>query len=246
MSSPIDSAPLAVMFQNALNEFAAMARVEIGRVSRDIASFPIDMQARILELMRGGWAVDPDQPILFVRLVSGEFGTEGEGIDAWIADHFESRLDDIQTLLAKRHPERAALLADAFNAPRSELYTLSIPVFLAQAEGVVADRFKRIRPFSKVKNVSLASLLSDMGKGQLATLWADIQSGKADLSANVSDLPDEFNGLNRHAVMHGASVSYGTKVNSLKAISTLYMASFFVASEAHDQKGLAEISAEVS
>jgi hypothetical protein len=39
------------------------------------------------------------------------------------------------------------------------------------------------------------------------------------INASENERPRNFNGLNRHMVLHGESLDYGSKVNSLKAIS---------------------------
>ena len=41
------------------------------------------------------------------------------------------------------------------------------------------------------------------------------------ISASKNERNDAFNELNRHQVMHGESLDYGTEINSLKSISLL-------------------------
>ena len=229
--SDVDLSALASTIREAQLQFAVTAREELGKASRELASFPVEIQTKLLALMQTGWGIDPDQPILFVRLAQGEFGN-GRAADAWIAGHFESRLDEIETALARSHPERAAILSDAFDAHRRGLYTLSVPVLLAQADGIVGDRYKKKQLFSKSNNNGLASQINGMEPGQLATMWAETVSGNAEVSSNVRDLPVGFIGLNRHSVLHGVDLEYGTKENSIKAVSLLYMASHLVATNA--------------
>lgn len=237
-SSGADLSAITNKIHEALVQFAAAASEGLGKASRDLASFPVEVQVKLLALMQAGWAIDPDKPILFVRLAQGEFG-DGHTTEAWVAGHFESRLDEIQSALANRHPERAVILLDAFDAHRRGLYTLSVPVLLAQADGIVGDRYERKQLFSKSQQHGLASQINGMDPGQLSTMWTEILSGDAEVSSNVRDLPVGFSGLNRHSVLHGTDLEYGTKENSLKAVSMLYMASHLVAtnpkSESADQ-----------
>ncbi len=39
------------------------------------------------------------------------------------------------------------------------------------------------------------------------------------ISASEDERDDRFSGLNRHMILHGESLDYGTRINSLKAIS---------------------------
>ena len=41
------------------------------------------------------------------------------------------------------------------------------------------------------------------------------------IGASEHERPEDFNELNRHMVLHGESLDYGTKINSLKAISLI-------------------------
>jgi len=215
--------------QEARDQVVAHANEILGKAARDFARYPPEAQAKLLELMRTGWAIDPDQPLLFVRLMEGEFGGEAAA-EAWVTGHYISRMGEIETSLAMRHPERAEIMQDAFDAHRRGAYSLSVPVFLTQADGIVGARYERTQLFSKSRCHGLASQLKEMEKGQLATMWAEILSGKAEISSNVRDLPENFSGLNRHAVLHGTDLGYGTEKNSLKAASMLYMASLLAVS----------------
>ena len=229
---PAELSSLTNAISEAYAHLAAVAMDSIGSASRDLGSYPVEVQVKLLALMQSGWAVDPDRPILFVRLAQGEFGEE-QTAETWIAGHFEARLDEIQSALADRHPERAAIISNAFDAHRRGLYTLSVPVFLAQADGIVGDRYERKQLFSKSKRSGLASQLDEMEPGQISTMWAEILSGSAEVSLNVRDLPDDFSGLNRHSILHGYDLKYGVRENSLKAVSILYMASHLIATSSN-------------
>ena len=41
------------------------------------------------------------------------------------------------------------------------------------------------------------------------------------IGASKHERPEDFTELNRHVVLHGESLDYGTKINSLKAISLI-------------------------
>ena len=53
----------------------------------------------------------------------------------------------------------------------------------------------------------------------------------SDNSSNVS----LTNVLNRHEVLHGESVDYGTEINSLKAISLLYYIASVLGERGHNE-----------
>lgn len=121
--------------------------------------------------------------------------------------------------LIKRFPARANAIIAAFTAHQRGEYYLSIPVFFAQTEGVcneiVGSRFFRIKN-GKPTTMSWASTHehSDYINLIVKPLIEVGETRRIQEQGNPS-------GINRHDVLHGDSVDYGTKVNSYKAFSLL-------------------------
>ena len=65
-----------------------------------------------------------------------------EGKNA-IGSYFRERIDSIERDLSGAYPRRSQILHDAFEAHRTGKYTLSIPVFLSQADGIWYDQFSK-------------------------------------------------------------------------------------------------------
>lgn len=186
---------------------------------------PGELRASVLHLARRGWFFDPHMPLqnMWTTKALIESGKPDEA-DAYMAAHFESRLDEIEAELAAALPARVAKFKSAFAAHRRGEYDLSILAFMAQADGVCAELrgghfFLKDRGTRKPETASYASAFEADFIDQVAHL------------ALVVDLPireqmrlrtaNGSTGLNRHAVMHGASLDYDTKENSLRALSLL-------------------------
>jgi len=98
-------------------------------------------------------------------------------------------------------------------------YDLSVPVFLAQADGICLEligvQLYSKRSDGKTTKVSeaVAALEVDVLLYPLTEVFPII--------FNSRERAGQENILNRHAVLHGESVSYGNKVNSSKAMSLL-------------------------
>jgi hypothetical protein len=121
--------------------------------------------------------------------------------------------------LVTRFPTRAKAIIAAFTAHQRGEYYLSIPVFFAQTEGIcneiVGSRFFKVK------------------KGKPTTMiWASTSEHSDYINLIVKPLIEvgetrrrqkqgKPSGANRHDVLHGDSVDYGTKVNSFKAFSLL-------------------------
>ena len=199
--------------------------------SRQMLEMPARLRAQLAVLMARGWCLDPEMPHTWGEdLVEAIEGGEEQEAQEWLIGYFRERLEEIEKALVERHPARGAIMADAFAAHREGRYPLSIPVLLAQADGVIHDKHRR-QLFSKKSSANLQEVLDKLPDDDtrvifMAAFYVDIP-----LTQNTNKLPANFDGLNRHAVLHGTDPNYGTEVNSLRAVSVLNMASFFVAEE---------------
>lgn len=202
--------------------------------SRQMLEMPARLRAQLAVLMARGWCLDPEMPHTWGEdLVEAIEGGEEQEAQEWLIGYFRERLDEIEKALVERHPQRATVIAEAFAAHREGRYALSIPVLLAQADGVIHDKHRR-QLFSKKSSANLQEVLDKLPDDDtrvifMAAFYVDIP-----LTQNTNKLPANFDGLNRHAVLHGTDPKYGTEVNSLRAVSVLNMASFFVVEEEDD------------
>jgi hypothetical protein len=121
--------------------------------------------------------------------------------------------------LTTRFPARAKAIIAAFDAHRRGEYYLSIPVFFAQTEGIckeiIGSRFFSVKK-GKPTTTSWASAREQDDYVNLL-LKPLVEIGEA---RRIQEM-GKPSGVNRHDVLHGDSLDYGTKVNSYKAFSLL-------------------------
>ena len=139
--------------------------------------------------------------------------------DQYIMDTFDQGSVVELEKLTTRFPIRAKAIVTAFDAHRRGEYYLSIPVFFAQTEGickeVVGSRFFSMKK-GKPTTTSWASTHEQDDYINLL-LKPLIEVGEA---RRIQEM-GKPSGANRHDVLHGNSLDYGTKVNSYKAFSLL-------------------------
>jgi hypothetical protein len=176
---------------------------------------------RLAEL---GWHMGPE---LGINDLAWAYQTDSlEEVDTRFAEAFEECVDSTERWICERFPARAVILQDAFEAHRKGKFGLAIPVFFAQAEGMCRDslkedgnlfttsdgaalnRMRRIKTHSNEVSAFIDVLLDPLGR--VLPMGAKIED-----SINFPRCP------NRHAILHGYSLDYATRVNSLKAISLL-------------------------
>ena len=91
-------------------------------------------------LVERGWYPDPRMAPADLALLSSYSDSEPDAIEEIMQKVFRERLDSIEAKLVVDYPQRAAILQEAFNAHRESKYNLSVPVLLAQADGIWSDR----------------------------------------------------------------------------------------------------------
>lgn len=109
-------------------------------IVKRIAEFP-DKTKRVLKnLAEKGWFLPLDTTIPPVdHLVKLIESNDGDEINRFLAEFYTIRLDEVLNSLVAAFPERSHLFRTAFKAHNRKEYDLSIPVLLAQADGVCYD-----------------------------------------------------------------------------------------------------------
>lgn len=208
---------LAPVIGQALERFRTEWMPGIGKIGQAFAEYPDRVRPALVTMARHGWYMD-DQMGLSEPIRFGQSFDEGCWEDAQneLVAHFDERTSDIHAALDAQFPNRAPLFASAFRAHKDEQYFAAIPLFLAQADGICHDvlstsLFMRkgpagVRERMKADSPFLEALLSPLSE-DLA------------ISRPQKKREDNFKALNRHMVMHGESLDYGTHLFSLQAIS---------------------------
>lgn len=150
-------------------------------------------------------------------------------VDTAMIEWLHGELEHIQTRASNKFPNRSHILASAFSAHTAGQYELSIPVLMAQVEGMCLE--------------VVGTKLFSTKKGIPATRAATDRFSHIDLSDALLHPFRESNGFtaseatrhkwpdtpNRHEVLHEIATDYGTRKNSFKTISLVEYFITFVA-----------------
>jgi hypothetical protein len=133
---------------------------------------------------------------------------------------FEGNLSDIITRACTSFPNRAEMLMEAKLAHEAKMYFASTSLFLSNADGILNG--KLYKPIGLKKELENREISIE----EFTRFLTEENSITRKYSAKNNDQSDS---LNRHGVLHGTDVKYGTKVNSFKALSLLdYVVVFIV------------------
>ena len=175
-------------------------------------------------LTASGWFLRPDTPLTQLQVLKDSLGTNDGFESSAIELYFRERLDSIESELSEAYPRRRHVLHDAFEAHRTGKYTLSVPVFLSQADGIWRDQFGQHFFIWKGRKSTLQDCLNNVQLQYVVTMLNVLyprEKNNNQLWASEKERDSSRDTLNRHQVLHGEDVDYAKEENSLKAISLL-------------------------
>lgn len=156
--------------------------------------------------------------------------------EADVINIFNKQLDTIQKKLITAFPKRAHLLSSIFKYHQEGAYAASIVLALTQADGIskevfsVTDKngnpvavgfFDLTRTRSDIRAQKLALAFELPANSIFSVLFNQLANDNRNDSLVLEGNTTRLSDLNRHAILHGESVDYGTLTNSIKAILLL-------------------------
>ncbi|WP_447731678.1 hypothetical protein [Rhodanobacter soli] len=231
-----------------LGQFIRENQSEILSFGEALRNLPEKLQVGVTLLAQRGWFVDEEMGL---SNISDSRTTAQDGaldqIDALMVAHFEQQLDKIEERLVAFAPPRARILRSVFGAVRRGDDDLAVPILLMQADGLCHDHglgsfFIRDKKDRQIP-IAMKRLLDNGARTSL--LYSPVYR-VLPLYMTANERDESFTGLNRHQVLHGESVDYGTHENSLRAASFLNCIALLLRDSKDPENGAIEVTDEGS
>lgn len=177
-------------------------------------------------LFERGWYLGPEAALPGISDLAKMIArNEHEAIEQEMQEWAETRIDAVLKEIKSQFASRHAIIGDALAAHRDGKYTLSVPVLLAQADGLAKELIGSFlfRGNPKKDFARLLSSLEPVGMGfTLDALATPLRSYSTLGKKPKHPIPGSEQGhANRHDVLHGVSTDYPTKANSLRVVSLI-------------------------
>ena len=204
-------------FVSWLNEI----RPALEKVAAFLVALPLAMHRTLRVLAKQGWYVDPEMPWdseapeALHHFLRGEID-QGHHV---LCAYFDRELGRIEGEIGRQFPERVPVLRQAFEAHRLGHYALSTPVFLAQADGI-CQQLTKCQLYTR-GGEQLKRALDGYHESPLLELLCTPLTENNPITFKPSERAGLVGILNRHAILHGESLDYGTHLNSCRAMSLL-------------------------
>jgi hypothetical protein len=220
-----------------------------GNIFKSWDDLPERTRNSILAMAEAGWYLDLQMS--FPKVTGFQQVVEEEGsevADASMTAHFEKRLDAIQAFLIEGFPSRKRFFDAVFDAVRRGEHILAVPVLLAQTDGIckdVAGEYLFITEKGVVPaRPSVARFMLEQVHSDLSDAFLCMFEEVRPIGLTEKRRAPGFKGLNRHTVLHGEDLEYGTKLNSLKAVSLLNYVAQILTRKLDDEDELEDLEDE--
>ncbi len=225
--------------RESIDDFVTQYGLRLGEIWAKIAeSLPADEEvARVaVYLNKRGWFLSLDfETGIVQQLHQLVVEADGDAVDTVMRDYARARAKWIVQQVEERSPERGTLLRAAERAHEQGEFGLSVPVLLAQADGLTRDitrddLFRKTRTkkedqtslgWDELEKSGGARTLREAAGG-LEVLLDFVRTGSS-VALDTRDrleklrLDPDYGPLNRHGVLHGKDTDYATEDNSLRA-----------------------------
>ena len=171
-----------------------------------------------------GWYLNLDFELgLAVQLLQMLRDGENEEVDNYLMRYFKSKLKEITDGLIIRHPTRKHIFEEMIFCVEHKKFFAAIPTMLSQIDGICRDMI-RVKFFAKdnKKNFKpkISVFISDRFPLSDNFFFGPIMNSPVIMLSEKEAANHPFQ-INRHTVMHGMDVKYGTEVNFYKCFSLL-------------------------
>lgn len=182
-------------------------------------------------LSEQGWYVSP-RPFDEISFAKIPYYLKPENsieFEEMIVDEIEQVLPELISDCQKSFPDRANVLDEIYNLYNNGFYRAVVALCYTQADGISNDIFGvgffdkdktqswKLHTYLKLRNMEFNHSIGIIGQLDIPTNEITANS-KSDYLQEENKKKSSFN---RHLVLHGHSIEYGTKLNAIRAICVL-------------------------
>lgn len=217
-----DLGPLAEQARKISRSLEKIIGPAFEELQRSFRELPPKTQEALILLGTYGWYFDLEMPFPSLwKLKKGLEEGSVQEVEEALMQYYEERLNEIEASILEKFPTRNKVIRAAFSAHRRNEYELSIPVLLAQTDGICKEVVNEYLFMKQNKKPRTAIYVEQIAADSFRAALLSPLAHSLPICASERERGPGFSELNRHMVLHGESLDYGTKTNSLRAISLI-------------------------
>ncbi|WMJ81219.1 hypothetical protein RBU49_02905 [Clostridium sp. MB40-C1] len=195
--------------------------INIDKINVDFEKLSERQKQLAIKMIKNGWYFSFELPLDSYKLLK----LNNRQFNSVLVEFYERYEENMINRIIEQYPHRKKILFKAYKAHKKKEYELSIPVMLAQSDGISLELFNK-------------KLFSKDNKGKLVTEGQEEiffeENDPVDICfyiqlATIGQLNENYNPptyknckkFNRHTVLHGKDINYAKKINSIKCLVML-------------------------
>jgi hypothetical protein len=192
------------------------------RISEIISASFEKLPTSVVEFSKSGWFLTKDMTFAEIHEMAELVeNNEVAKVDLFMTRHIQENRNRIFKTLLERFPSRNNILKSGISAHEKQDYFASIPLFLSQSDGLCYQITGYKLFTTEKKRPKVAKYHDTLKEGTFDHVLLNALTVSSSLNAHETDMIEFKGSLNRHEVLHGISLDYGSEVNSCKSISLL-------------------------
>lgn len=208
-------------------------RESLAQVAEAIRKVPIQQRDTWIEAAEHGWFINWHTPIPIDWQTAHGYAA----LDSYMITHLEQDWDAIISSIQSAFPERNEIITCALDLHKEKRYIASIPLFLAQADGIYAQCLG-VNLFADPEEREHRLVERQADGNDFTVVLLELLGLKTQFGAGISKSSAKRKQLapNRSGILHGARkhLDYGTAVNSFKSLSLLAFVAFVLSTSKSD------------
>lgn len=205
----------------AINVFLENNPDFLDNLKKFLDNWPSAFKEDWVKVARYGWYLNWETPIDIVSVVNNG----QEALDAYMLSHLRDDWNGLTSRIVELCPERFTVFKAAFKLHEENNYIASIPLFLAQSDGICAQYLGAFLFAEHDKRIEKVKEISEINSDIFLASLLDILTVKTQIGASIdkSSLDKKSLGPNRNGILHGSlkHIDYGNEINSYKSFSLL-------------------------
>lgn len=187
-------------------------------------------------LFYNGWYISYDMSISDVKLMAELISKNKiQDLEILLLNHAKNLIPEIKKKIHLEFSDREKIISDAISAHDEKRFTLSIPIFLIQAEGICQEILKTSPYFTRGKkggDIFIKKKIEEVlnrysVKGikpkfdSITNIFLNHLLNETEITKKTNGISVKSQGVQRQSIIHGWNINYPNEKNSLKAICFL-------------------------
>ena len=178
-----------------------------------------ELYAQALKLLANyGWYISEKLEVIqTIKLVKLCIDDKDFELNTFFIKYYSECISNNVNSLSEKFPDRKIMFEEALKAHNNKLYHCSTLLWITLCDGLCEGELFKLKGDKKAINKWLTDNQTPIGYLKFIEVITKVNA----IDAYTGNKINYKSQLNRHGIVHGFDINYGSEINSLKAFSLL-------------------------